>query len=76
MEVEWGVKALGGSSPSSSVKIGDVMKDKRCFDCQFRQREVRPTRRLVCVIHEKEIDKDDVCDDYKYRYPAEVNKAS
>jgi len=52
------------------------MKDKRCFDCQFRQREVRPTRRLVCVIHEKEIDKDDVCDDYKYRYPAEVNKAS
>jgi len=42
---------------------------KRCYNCKYRQKEVQPKRRLVCNLHDKEIDKFDICDDHEDRYP-------
>jgi len=44
---------------------------KRCYNCKYRQRLVRPERKLTCILHEKDIDKDDICDDHENRYPAD-----
>ena len=61
-------KSEGAKGKKFRKDFGDIMT-KRCYNCKYRQKEVQPKRRLVCNLHDKEIDKFDICDDHEDRYP-------
>jgi hypothetical protein len=47
--------------------IKNKLNKKYCFNCKYRQRQ-RCHPELICLKHDKEIHKDDICNDWEYRY--------
>jgi len=44
---------------------------KCCYNCKWRQREVRLKCRIICVRNGQDVDRDDCCDNWIVRWENE-----